>query len=263
MQIFKTPLGKEGLTSYGIDTYTKKRGQDVYDKYYASQYDTVQHNNERMKCEINAIQKYQTEGSKTESLLDIGSGTGHLINELKTTMKCIGIDKSEHMVLRAKFKYPDNTYVKKNMLDSMIFYPNQFTHVSCTYFTIYYIKNKYLLFQNCHKWLVPKGYLFIHMVDKTQFMKDGGDFKTPKSFKRYTYKSEFSKETEDDEQYQFKETFTDKKTSNQRINEHKLYMNTQREILSLAKQAKFDLVEVIDMKKCDYEYNYIYVLQKT
>ena len=43
---------------------------------------------------------------------------------------------------------------------------------------------------------------------------------------------------------------------------HTLYMNSQKQVLSYAKKAKFDLVEVIDMKKCDFKYHYLYVLQK-
>ena len=60
----------------------------------------------------------------------------------------------------------------------------------------------------------------------------------------------------------FKETFKSKNNDNIRKNVHTLYMNSQKQVLSYAKKAKFDLVEVIDMKKCDFKFHYLYVLQK-
>ena len=39
-------------------------------------------------------------------------------------------------------------------------------------------------------------------------------------------------------------------------------METQKEILSMAKDAGFILNEKIDMMKCQYENQFIYILQK-
>ena len=43
---------------------------------------------------------------------------------------------------------------------------------------------------------------------------------------------------------------------------HQLYMETQRHILSLARQTGFILKGKIDMVGCQYEYQYIYILTK-
>ena len=41
-------------------------------------------------------------------------------------------------------------------------------HVTCLYFTIYYIKDKEN-FSNCFYWLKPGGVLLLHLVDVNKF----------------------------------------------------------------------------------------------
>jgi hypothetical protein len=45
-------------------------------------------------------------------------------------------------------------------------------------------------------------------------------------------------------------------------NEHKFYMPTQAAILALAKEVGFILYAQIDMIKCQYTHQFMYVLQK-
>ena len=51
----------------------------------------------------------------------------------------------------------------------MTFPQQSFTHLTCLYFTVYYIKNKRLFFENCYNWLAPGGYLLLHLVDRDNF----------------------------------------------------------------------------------------------
>jgi predicted transcriptional regulator len=60
-----------------------------------------------------------------------------------------------------------------------------------------------------------------------------------------------------------KETFKTLKTGNVRQNEHKLYMLTQSEILDIAKSVGFIIDSKIDMVDCQYDSQYIYILQKS
>ena len=255
IQLYNITHKKEGFNNNTSISYKNKTGESVYDKFYVSIYDDILHNNSRMKLETNTILKYP---SGNGSLLDIGSATGHLVNLLKNHYNCVGIDTSIDMIKRANYNYPDNNYIRENVLESMLFNPNQFTHITCFYFTIYYIKNKQLFFENCNKWLVPKGYLFIHLVDKVNFMSDVD----VKSFdvKNHKYSFKYIPKTKDVSI--FKETFINNDNNSVRNNEHILHMNSQSEILGYAKKARFDLIEVIDMKKCDFHFQYLYVLQK-
>ena len=73
----------------------------------------------------------------------------------------------------------------------MDFKNNEFDIIFLSH-TIAHIKNKELLFQNCMRWLKPKGYLAIHLVNKHKFnpMIPGGDPFIIISPQNYAKKSE-------------------------------------------------------------------------
>ena len=61
----------------------------------------------------------------------------------------------------------------------------------------------------------------------------------------------------------FKETFLTKNSNKPiRVNNHHLYMDSQKEILGLAKDAGFILKGKSAMTSCTYEYQYLYYLQR-
>ena len=53
-----------------------------------------------------------------------------------------------------------------------------------------------------------------------------------------------------------------KKDGRVRKNEHTLYMNTQNNILSIAKNVGFILIKTIDLSFAQYDQQYIYVFTK-
>ena len=84
-------------------------------------------------------------------------------------------------------------------------------------------------------------------------------------FDEFEYKSNFllKEQVESDEPNAImKETFKYNKSGNVRQNEHKFYMSTQAEILEIAKSVGFIIDSKIDLLNCQYESQYIYVLQK-
>ena len=257
--------------------FTIKKGPMIYDDFYANVYDDLIFNQIKNDYEVGEIVNKTT--PDTESLiLDIGSGTGHHVKSLVDRgLKAQGIDISPAMVKQAKSTYPDLDYRVADALDTMTFPAGSFTHITCLYFTIYYIENKRRFFENCMQWLMPGGYLTIHLVDRDNFdpiLPAGDPFGvvSPQSYvdKRITstivkfndfdYKSNF--ELRPDDIAIMNETFKYKNNGNVRKNEHKLYMPTQSRILGLAKETGFILLSQIDMLRCQYGSQYIYVLQK-
>ena len=81
------------------------------------------------------------------------------------------------------------------------------------------------------------------------------------NFRNFNYKANFDLDSKNN-QAVFTEVFKDDKSGNVRRNEHTFYMATQSEILAEARSAGFILTEKIDMLKAQYEYQYLYVLQK-
>ena len=51
-------------------------------------------------------------------------------------------------------------------------------------------------------------------------------------------------------------------TANIRKNRHKLYMPSQKSTLSIAKECGFTIIHKTDMVSVQYEYQYLYYLQK-
>jgi len=242
-----------------------KKGPGVYDKFYASVYDDLLYSGIRNDFEFGTIVN-RTNPSKKSIILDIGSGTGNLCNKLYSAgFKVTGIDNSQAMIETAQKNYPNIDFRKEDALDSMIFSPDSFTHISSLYLTLYYMQNKKLFFENCNNWLMPGGYLILHLVDEKGFspcnstskLIDYGDLKYKSDYE--IFPNDWQNGTTESI---FKETFTFKKTGNVRQNEHKLYMASPTTILNIAKSVGFIVLGQFDMSKTGLKNQYLYILQK-
>ena len=260
------------------DKFILKKNIDLYDDFYATIYDDLVYSAIKNDFEVEEIIR-NTKPTTESILLDIGSGTGHHLNLFnKEGIKTIGLETSSSMITKAKKKYPDLTFKEGDALNSMLFSQNSFTHITALYFTLYYIKNKRLFLQNCFDWLMPGGYLVIHLVNRDKFdpilpAADPLLIISPQKyakkritnslvkFKDFQYKANFELQ-KNKNQGIFTETFKDDATTHVRQNVHTFYMPTQKHILSLAKEVGFILIGKIDMVAAQYEYQYLYILQK-
>ena len=258
------------------DSFLIKKGNDIYDKFYVNAYDLLVYNTLKNNYEIGQIVN-KTSPSEESIILDVGSGTGHHVAEMSSHgFNVLGIDISPAMIAKAAENYPQHNFKQGNVLNVGEFNSNKFTHITCLYFTIYYFNDdeKHRFFANCMKWLMPGGYLILHLVNREQFdpiLPPGNPliFVSPQryskkritttkiTFNDYDYSSKF--DIKDDIA-----TFTEKfKTKNKvRQNEHKLYMKSQNEILADAAEAGFVIQGKIDLLHCQYEYQYLYILYK-
>lgn len=280
---------QEGFETHqeGFETHTNefklKEGPLVYDDFYANVYDELVFNKIKNDYEVGQIID-TTKPTETSIILDVGAGTGHHMSSLATHgYKTVGIDLSPSMIKKAKKMYPELDLRVGDVLETMMFPANSFTHITCLYFTIYYIKNKKLFFENCLHWLMPGGFLVIHLVNREKFdpiLPAGDPFYivspqnyaekritvTNVKFDKYDYKANFelipSADDTDDVNAILHETFKPKKKGQIIKNEHKFYMPTQAKILAMAKEAGFIMLAQIDMIKCQYTHQFLYVLQK-
>jgi SAM-dependent methyltransferase len=276
---------KEGMTD-GIsqetdivDKFLFKKSEAIYDNFYVNIYDYLVFNQIKNDYEIGTIVNLSKPNEKSV-IADIGCGTGHHVNDLgKRNLNIIGIDISPSMIKKAKENYP---YIAHNFqvgdaLDSFIFKDNSLTHILCLYFTIYYIKDKMKFFYNCMNWLMPGGYLIIHLVDRYKFdpiLPPGNPLyivspqkyakeritTTKVTFNDFVYNANFKLNDSNDiaifdEKFKFN-------NGNVRKQEQKLYMEDLPTIVNMAQDAGFLLHAKIDMVKCAYEYQYLYVFIK-
>jgi len=259
--------------------YVLKKGNDVYDDFYCDIYDDLVLDDVKNKFEVEEISRTTQLKRNNSILLDIGCGTGRHMKQFSNLgIKVHGIDKSNSMIKKAKKNCPEGIYKNGDVLDQMIYNNHKFTHATCLYFTIYYIKNKLRFFKNIYQWLKPGGVLVLHLVNRDKFnpIVNAGDPLTMVSaqkyaknritntvvkFKDFKYKSNFKLLKEQNTAI-FEENMKDDATKNIRANRHELHMDTQKKILSLAKSVGFIMKGKIDMVHCMYEYQYLYILYK-
>jgi len=260
------------------DDFLLKSGEEIYDDFYVGIYDELVYNEMKDDYEIEQI-IHKTDPSQTSVILDIGSGTGHHVYKLnKHGYKTTGMDISPSMIKKATENYPSCNYI----LGDASGYPdvdyNHYTHLLCLYFTIYYIKNKTQFFNNCMNWLIPGGYLLIHLVERETFdpiLPAGQSFlivspqkyakeritKTKVTFNDFIYNADFDLNTNKNIAI-FNEKIKFKDTDKVRKHQHILYMEDTTTILNMAQQVGFIIEGEIDLMKAGYNSQIIYILKK-
>ena len=276
MIVNKSAVYKEGFVQR--EKYILKRGAEIYDDFYSSIYDELVYDNVKNDFEGGEITRL-VKPTQRSRVLDIGSGNGHHVKLLeKSGYKVEGVDKSSAMVKSAKNKYPNCKFKQGDVLESMLYPKNNFTTITCLYFTIYYINDKQLFLQNCYNWLMPGGYLVLHLVNRDKFdpILNAADplhlvsaqkyakkriTNSLVKFKDFQYKANFELDKSKN-LAEFDETFKDDTTGHVRQNKHKLHMETQKHILGIAKNIGFILQGKVDMVTTQYQYQYLYLLYK-
>lgn len=267
---------KEGFEQR--DQFLIKSGSDIYDDFYADIYDYLVFNNFKDDYEIGYIINSASPSSKSK-ILDIGSGTGHHVASLGAKgFDVLGIDISPSMVKKAKENFPDYKFEVGNALNNGTFESNSFTHILCMYFTIYYFEDKTQFFNNCFKWLMPGGYLIVHLVDRDKFdpiLPPGNPLlyvspqryakeritSTKVKFTDFSYSADFQLDSQNDKAM-FVEKFKNDSDGKVRKNEHIMYMPDAQEIVDIAQGCGFIVESKADLLQCQYEYQYLYVFIK-
>ena len=257
-----------------------KSGPDVYDDdFYASVYDALVYNDVKNEYEVGEIVNKTTPSQKSR-ILDIGSGTGHHVEMLRRRgMQVVGLDLAGAMIRQSKKQFPEASFKQGDAMDVTQFPAGTFTHIMCLYFTLYYFKDKQQFFNNCARWLMPGGYLMVHVVDEANFdpiLPPGNPLlllspqryaekhitNTTVQFDKFRYDADFKLAKQSGETTQFIESFKDNQTGHVRKNEHIMYMENETTILHQVQRAGFQLHSKIDMLPCQYEYQYVYVFIK-
>ena len=269
---------KEGMTTDATgEKFLFKDGNDIYDDFYVGIYDHLLFNSIKNEFEVGTIINSSSPTS-TSVIADIGCGTGHHAAELSSNnLKVIGVDISPSMIAEAKKQAPNAEFKIGNALDNSLFKQNSLTHVLCLYFTVYYFKDKMQFFYNCMDWLMPGGYLIVHLVDRETFdpiLPPGNPLyvvspqkyakeritQTKITFNDFIYTSNFNLDKSNDlATFDEKFKFNDGKVRKQQL---KLYMEDTSTIVNMAQESGLILQSKIDLLKCAYEHQYLYIFAK-
>jgi SAM-dependent methyltransferase len=262
------------------EKYVFKDGINMYDDFYSKIYDYLVFSNVKNDYEINAIIKKTHPNPKNSIIVDIGCGTGHHVGALRDkNINIMGVDISPAMIKAAKTAYPNCEFQVGDALNTHLLGFNSTTHILCLYFTIYFFSSdgKRVFFQNCMDWLIPGGFLIVHLVDREKFdpiLPPGNPLyivspqkyakeritHTKVTFNEFQYESDFKLEPENDVAV-FEEKFKFN-NGNTRKHEQTLYMENTSEIIDMAQNAGFIIHAKIDLLKCAYENQFLYIFMK-
>lgn len=263
------PFLKEGLASQN----SLIKGPQIFDDFYTNIYDSLVFSGRKNDFEMEILEKHANLEDDSV-ILDIGSGTGHHVGELVSeNFDARGVDSSPSMVNRAKENYPNCKFMVGNVTQSSLFGYSLFSHITCFYFTIYYIKDKSIVFRNIRNWLKHNGIFILHLVDPDKFnpilppanpllMLTPQNFvknritKSSVIFDDFKYTGNFVHTPE-------KTAYVEKFENNGKMfrkQEHEFFMEDEKSIVDMVLQAEFKLLEVFDMKPAaGYDHNRLYM----
>jgi len=272
----------EGFTQN--EPFVLKRDDKCYDDFYTQIYDEIFNTEKRVHWELYKVLKMTHPSTNDSVFLYVGSKTGYGVYELiEAGYKAYGVEKCPKMIEYSEHHYPNASIIEGDVEQPLLFDRGSFTHIMCTDFMIYKMKNKKQFLKNCLQWLKPNGYIILHLVERNRFSvvspthDEQRDFdrmvKEPNTqvlqsktvFQDYVYLQQYHIPVNIDEinQIVFRETFTDRTTTNVRQNEQTLYMENIRIILEMAKSLGYLFHSKTTLKKYnDEEHQYMYIFER-
>lgn len=273
----------EGFTQ--SKPFVLKTNDQSYDDFYSEIYNIIHKPARRSFGDLKVVINETMPTPEHSIFLDIGCGTGYVVNELASLgFNAFGIDKSQSMIRYAEQQYSRINVEYADVMDTMALNKNVFTHILCLYYTIYEIEDKITLFRNCYYWMKPGGYLILHLIDPHKFNRRvpsdidplfgksvySETQKNTIHFFDFDYKYEYtfpilsnSSNSSNSLPIIFKETFTDKKTNHIRQNENTLFVEPIADILKKASQNGFIVKGKFQVDEYMDNYQYIYILERT
>ena len=266
---------KEGFTQE--NEYIIKRDNDTYDSFYYYNYDIIHRTSDRLHFDV--LQLIKTNPSvKDSQILDVGFGTGNFLNELQQqyNFKVCGLDLSEDFVNETKKRYPALTLKCGDALQTTIFGKGVFTHITCLYFTLYEIEDKFTLLKNFYYWLNDVGCCVLHLVDLCKFsmISAGANVRedlvkefsedriinTIVSYPDFIYSVNY---VANEYNWIIEERFKDRVSSKKRDNEREFYGISIKDLMELCEVIGFKVKNIISYKKINGDnHQFLYVLTK-
>ena len=265
------------------ERFVIRRNTDIYDSFTAQIYDKIYQPKQVNQSIFDMVEKL-TQSSKTKSvILDVGSGTGDLLGYIqqKGYTNSFGVDQSPGMVEKSLQKYPAIKVKEADLTQPMTYDKQTFTHIFLTGNTVYHFQDKMSLLRNLYYWLIPNGYLILHVVDRERFdpippsgkpvlvdsvqsLVEERVTDTIIDFIDFKYKSSYDfTQAKTKNAVLFQETFTDANSHHVRMNEMTLYMEPMDEIIYMAQSVGFLVHGRIDLKETTGDpYQYIFVLER-
>ena len=233
--------------------YSHKYNYDeIYDDFYSYNYDDLFFNYDYYVAICQCLLQYLNSVYNNHLCIGIKNG-GHINELLKENMKTTSISKSKQIIDKCKYNYKENNYKYISKFDEnpYIFDENTFTHISIIDNELYYTSNIYGLLNNCYKWLILKGYLFIQIYDKKSDLNDQFFKISPNSSLRmeYVYSNQIKEIQNNVKVNEFYLIEKLKLNNKERTNHHHLYYYDNKYIDFILKELNFEFKDKIGLTK--------------
>jgi trans-aconitate methyltransferase len=157
------------LSEYHGDPEKIKLYPDRCDGVYSRLFEVVMNNNAIITYEIEKIKK-ETKINEDSRVLDAGCGVGYHIQEITKKIPELsieGVDFSKNFVHRAKIRNPGIEFICTSLTVSQIYKPKSLTHILCLHDTLNHNTSTDVskILNNFREWLIPEGYLIVHVLD--------------------------------------------------------------------------------------------------
>lgn len=266
-------------------TFIIKRGNDRYDDYYANVYNRIYEPIVTAQQVAEFMTSFTKSSPAASSILDVGAGTGELMNYLQHTRgypNVYGIESSTDMISYALTQYPSLQIKHGNILQPMSYDGSTFTHILCigTHNVLYHlpIEQKKIFLANCYHWLIANhGYLILQLYERDeaspipacgvstlighpQQLSDTRITQTTIKFHDFQYESNYDfGMAKDKTSVTVTEEFTDNHR-NVRKNEFELHIDSIETVLRIAKQVGFVIRGQVDVETDNGQH--LYLLEK-
>jgi SAM-dependent methyltransferase len=250
---------------------------DHNDKVYARLFELVTNEPALYRHDIIKIKDITKLDDKSR-VLEAGCGLGRhmaILREIIPNISIEGVDRSKSMINRSMIRNPGAELLCTSLTIPEIYKPETLTHVLCLHETLNHNTPKEVsnILNNFHKWLVPDGYLVVHILDPNKL--DPG----PRAFSQYfkakddtrhslTYFESFTHEAwwekEDDRQYWYR--YCEKYIfPRERVKVHTtpLWIPPVNRMITYITRHNFKLKEVIELNDIDVTDFNLYVFKKS
>lgn len=249
---------------------------DHNDSIYTRLFEIVTNEPAIYRFDIIQIKK-KTKITEKSRVLDAGCGLGRhmeIIKELVPNVKIEGIDKSKSMINRCRIRNPGSELLCTSLTIPEIYKKEKLSHILCLHETLHHNNPREInkILKNFHKWLVPGGYLVVHIFDPKKldpgprefsqyFKDDDGTRHSLTYFESFTHEAWWEKETEKRDWYKYCEKYIFPKEKI-KIQTTPLWIPPVNKMLEYISNHDFKLTEIIELKDIEITDFSLYVFKK-
>jgi len=250
---------------------------DNFDKVYTRLFELVTNEPAIYRHDIIKI-KETTKLDDKSRVLEAGCGLGRhmeILRELYPNISIEGIDRSKSMINKAMIRNPGAELLCTSLTIPEIYKAETLTHVLCLHETINHNTPKEIsnILNNFHKWLIPNGYLVIHILDPTkldpgprafsQYFKAKDDTRHALTyFESFTHEAWWEKEEDREYWYRYCEKYIFPRNKF-KIKSTPLWIPPVNRMISYITRHNFKLEEIIELNDIEITEFKLYVFKKT